>query len=143
MKERKRAREAAPRERIVTPVPRTSMQLQAGICLALAAAVLLVYAQTFHYGFVAYDDDQYVYENPWVKAGLSAAGIGWALTTFFYSNWHPLTWISYMLDAGLFGLNAGWFHAVNIYVPLGSRGPAVPCVDADDSTALAERDSGC
>jgi hypothetical protein len=97
-----------------------SKPLLVGICVALALGVLLVYAQTFKFGFVAYDDDQYVYENPMVKAGLSLAGIGWAMTTFFYANWHPLTWISYMLDAQLFGLNAGGFHAVNVILHLGA-----------------------
>src|SRR5437763_871941 len=99
MKAKKRAREAALREKAAAPAPGNQRALVAGICLALACAVLVVYAQTFHYGFVAYDDDQYVYENPMVKAGLSASGIAWALTTFFYANWHPLTWISYMLDS--------------------------------------------
>ena len=55
-------------------------------------ATLAVYAQTANHGYVAYDDDQYVYKNPWVQSGLSFHNIGWAFTTFFYSNWHPLTW---------------------------------------------------
>ena len=84
------------------------------ICAALALATIAVYAQTAHFGFVAYDDDQYVYENPIVKTGVTAVNLIWAATTFFYANWHPLTWVSYLIDVQLFGLNAGPFHLVNL-----------------------------
>ena len=90
------------------------------ICSLLALAVLTIYAQTANYGYVAYDDDQYVYQNPWVKAGLTASNIGWAFTTFFYANWHPLTWISYMLDFNMFGSNPGAQHLVNVALHLAS-----------------------
>ncbi len=90
------------------------------ICLLLALATLAIYAQTANHGYVAYDDDQYVYKNPWVQAGLTAHNVGWAFTTFFYSNWHPLTWISYMLDFSLFGMNPGAQHLVNVALHLAS-----------------------
>ncbi len=90
------------------------------ICLALAAATLAIYAQTATHGYVAYDDDQYVYQNPWVKAGLTGSNVAWAFTTFFYANWHPLTWISYMLDSSLFGLSPGAQHLVNVAFHLAS-----------------------
>jgi tetratricopeptide (TPR) repeat protein len=90
------------------------------ICVLLALAILAIYSQTATYGYVAYDDDQYVYKNPWVQAGLTAYNIGWAFTTFFYSNWHPLTWISYMLDFSLFGSNPGAQHLVNVALHLAS-----------------------
>src|SRR5579863_10551252 len=109
-KDRKRA---SPPEN-APPVSTDRKRLLAMICIALALATLVVYAQTFRYGFVLYDDDQYVFENPMVKAGLSASGVGWALTTFYYANWHPLTWISYMLDAQLFGIDATAFHVMNV-----------------------------
>jgi tetratricopeptide (TPR) repeat protein len=86
----------------------------------LALATLAIYAQTAAHGYVAYDDDQYVYQNPWVKAGLTASNIAWAFTTFFYANWHPLTWISYMLDFSLFGGNPGLQHLVNVAFHLAS-----------------------
>ena len=88
------------------------------ICCLLVLATLAVYAQTANHGYVAYDDDQYVYKNPWVQSGLSFHNIGWAFTTFFYSNWHPLTWISYMLDHSLFGSNPGAQHLVNVTLHL-------------------------
>jgi len=84
------------------------------VCLALAAATLAVYGQTASHGFISYDDDQYVYENSTVRAGLTASNIAWALTTFFYANWHPVTWLSHMLDCQLFGLDAGYHHLVNV-----------------------------
>jgi protein O-mannosyl-transferase len=86
----------------------------------LVSATVAVYAQTAGYGYVAYDDDQYVYQNAWVKSGLTATNVVWAFTSFFYSNWHPLTWISYMLDYSLFGLNPGAGHMVNLAFHLGS-----------------------
>jgi tetratricopeptide (TPR) repeat protein len=95
-------------------LPRTSKRLVVVLCLALAVATLAVYWQTSGHGFIAYDDDQYVYENSTVKAGLTASGIAWAFTTFFYANWHPLTWLSHMLDCQLFGVDAGAHHIVNV-----------------------------
>jgi len=90
------------------------------LCLALALATLAVYWQTSGHGFIAYDDDQYVYENSIVKAGITASGVAWAFTTFFYANWHPLTWLSHMLDCQLFGLDAGAHHLVNLAFHLAS-----------------------
>ncbi len=90
------------------------------ICLLLAFVTLAIYAQTANHGYVAYDDDQYVYKNPWVQTGITASNVGWAFTTFFYSNWHPLTWISYMLDFSLFGSSPGAQHLVNVALHLAS-----------------------
>lgn len=111
------------RRRHAPPVPapvstgvsaQPSRRLLAILCLALCVATLAVYWQTSHYGFIAYDDDQYVYANPHVRAGLTAGGVAWAWTTFFYANWHPLTWMSLMLDFQLFGGQAGGFHLMNV-----------------------------
>jgi len=115
---RKRRRQGAPNTPPPEPsratVTQRSARLLAVLCLALCLLTAAVYSQTFHYGFVAYDDDQYVYENPRVQEGLTASGVAWAWTTFFYSYWHPLTWISLMLDRQLFGSNAGGFHLTNV-----------------------------
>jgi len=120
MKRRKKGHKpASPQVAVVPPRARSKM-LAPGICIALTLATLLVYAQTFRYSFVAYDDDHYVYRNATVIAGLTRAGIAWAFTTFFYANWHPLTWLSYMLDASVFGMDAGWFHAENVALHIGS-----------------------
>jgi hypothetical protein len=61
-----------------------------------------------------------VYRNEMIKAGFSVQSLAWAFTAFYASNWHPLTWLSYMIDAGLFGLNPGEQHTVNVLLHLGS-----------------------
>ena len=94
--------------------PPVSKMVLAVVCLALLIAVAGIYSQTFGYGFVAYDDNKYVYENPIVRAGLNGANFAWALKTFYFANWCPLTWISYMTDVQLFGLNPGEMHSVNV-----------------------------
>ena len=66
------------------------------------------------FGFVAHGDPLHVTANPQVAAGLSWAGVQWAFTTFHAASWHPLTWLSHMLDVELFGLDAGGHHLVSL-----------------------------
>jgi Flp pilus assembly protein TadD len=66
--------------------------------------------------FIILDDNRYIRENPIVNRGLTPTGIAWAFTTFHAANWHPLTWISHMLDSQLFGLNAGGHLLVNALI---------------------------
>ena len=73
------------------------------IALVLAATVLAVFAPTLRNDFVNYDDDRYLLENPDVQRGFDAAALRWAWTTSHMANWHPLTWMSHMLDWQLFG----------------------------------------
>ena len=82
------------------------------ICLLLALLTLLLYLPVWQHGFIVYDDDLYVTENRIVQRGLSWAGVKWAFTTLHASNWHPVTWLSHMLDWELFGANAGAHHLV-------------------------------
>ena len=84
------------------------------IYLGLTGLVALVFFQTAHFNFVNYDDGSYVFENPNIRAGLSARGIAWAFTHIHSQNWHPVTSISHMIDCQLFGLNAGPHHLVNV-----------------------------
>jgi protein O-mannosyl-transferase len=84
------------------------------ILLGLIALNILIYADVLHYAFVNFDDDDYVYANPAVASGLTLTGIWWALTTNHQGNWHPVTWLSHMLDVQLFGLKAGGHHATNL-----------------------------
>ena len=85
----------------------------------LSVLVLLAFANVSDNGFVPYDDDRYITANPAVSDGLSAAGLRWAFTSVGYaSNWHPLTWLSHMLDVQLFGLDPGRHHAVNLLLHL-------------------------
>lgn len=83
----------------------------------IAAAVAVVYAQTASFGFVNLDDPQYLTDNFQVLRGLTAGGIRWAFG-FRAFNWHPLTWLSHMLDAELFGLEPRWHHLVNVALHL-------------------------
>jgi protein O-mannosyl-transferase len=88
------------------------------ICVGLALAVLLSYLPLWHCGFVDYDDRDYILDNDMIKQGLSWPGITWAFTTFHASNWHPLTWLSYLLEYQLFDLNPTVFHATNLLLHL-------------------------
>jgi tetratricopeptide (TPR) repeat protein len=88
--------------------------LTLGICIFLAALVWVVFGQTIHFGFVNFDDDVYVYKNPHVAGGLNSKDISWAFTHVHSSNWHPMTWMSHMLDCQLYGLNPGGHHLTNI-----------------------------
>jgi len=83
-------------------------------CLVLVAITLVVFAPTRHFGFVDYDDLDYVAANPHIAQGLTWDAVRWALTSGYFANWHPLTWLSHMVDVQLFGLNAGAHHTVNV-----------------------------
>ncbi len=83
-------------------------------CLLLAAATVILYLPAAGYDFVGYDDPGYVTGNVYVRAGLTWKGIGWAFTTTRVGNWVPLTWLSHMAAAGIFGLDPGRHHLVNI-----------------------------
>ncbi|HET7784869.1 MAG TPA: tetratricopeptide repeat protein [Myxococcales bacterium] len=87
--------------------------MKAWMALALVALVAFVYGPVAGHGFVAYDDPKYVYENAMVQKGLGLAGAAWAFTSFHGSNWHPLTWLSHMLDVQIFGMSPGAHHLVN------------------------------
>ncbi len=82
------------------------------MCLGLVALVALLYVPTARYDFV-FDDIAIVVENPHVTAGLTREGVGWAFTDTDV-NWHPLTWISHMLDTTLFGPGPGGRHLTNV-----------------------------
>jgi len=83
--------------------------------LGLIAAVLVVYSQVRHFGFVAWDDPQYVSENADVLGGLSWQSIRWAFTTTTDAGlWLPLTWLSFMLDVEVWGPGAGGHHVTNV-----------------------------
>ena len=84
------------------------------IYAVLITLVALVYARTCSYPFINYDDDRYVTANPHVQAPFTSESLWWAFTKGHFNNWHPLTWLSHMLDYRLFGLNAGAHHGVNV-----------------------------
>ncbi len=84
------------------------------ICLGLVAIIWIIFGRTIGFGFLNYDDSFYVYQNHFISDGLTQAGLVRAFTHPLVGNWHPLTSISLMLDAQLFGLNAGGYHFVNV-----------------------------
>ena len=86
------------------------------ICLILIIAVILVYRPVQQYNFILFDDGAYVFDNPSVKEGLSLSGMAWAIKSAHASNWHPVTWLSHMLDVSLFGLNSGRHHMINVLI---------------------------
>jgi Tfp pilus assembly protein PilF len=90
------------------------MRSEACIWLILITAVLLVYWQVGDHEFINYDDNAYITDNAQVQKGLTSKGIIWAFTTSHTGNWHPLTWISHMLDCELYGLNPEGHHLTNV-----------------------------
>ncbi len=87
---------------------------------AAAAAVLIaitfaVYSRTADHPFITFDDEVYVSNNEWVRQGLTGRGISWAFSTMLMGNYHPLTWLSHMTDATLFGMDAGRHHLGNVF----------------------------
>ncbi len=84
------------------------------VCLGLILTSLAVYAPVWNFDFVDADDPAYLYENPQVSAGLTWKGAVWAFTTLHEANWHPLTWLSHMLDVQLFGMSPGPHHLINL-----------------------------
>jgi tetratricopeptide (TPR) repeat protein len=91
-------------------------RLAAAVCALLVVAVLLVFGQTGRFNFVNFDDPEYVSENAHVRSGLTPAGVAWAFRPDeLTANWHPLTWLSLMIDCQIFGPNRpGAFHLTNV-----------------------------
>jgi len=88
------------------------------ICLLLIVLTVTIYFQVKDFSFINYDDQLYVTQNYRVRNGLTFENIKWAFTTFHASNYHPLTWLSHMLDVSMFGMDAGRHHAVNLFFHL-------------------------
>src|SRR3954470_9059239 len=80
----------------------------------LAAITVLCYWPITTHKFICLDDQHYLFDSPHVKSGLSWQGFIWAFRTGYFSDWHPLTWISFMLDSQLYGLNPRGFLLTNL-----------------------------
>ena len=85
------------------------------VLVALAVVIAALYWQVIDHSFIQFDDPDYVSENFIVQKGLSWEGLLWAFTTYTLANWHPLTWLSYMLDIQMFGMKPGLLHLVNVF----------------------------
>ena len=90
--------------------------LKAIILCLIGAITFFAYAEVRHHQFLNFDDNEYVTENTHVNKGLNIQNLRWAFTFTGVSYWHPLTWISHMVDCQLFGLNAGSHLMVNLAI---------------------------
>lgn len=85
------------------------------LSLGLALLVVALYLPTLHNGFVNYDDPEYVTRNAHVLQGLNWQSVKWAFgTQRTVANWHPLTWLSHMIDVQVFGLTPWGHHLINV-----------------------------
>jgi tetratricopeptide (TPR) repeat protein len=85
------------------------------ICFFLAALTITAFLQLDGCDFINFDDPSYVSENVHIQNGVTLEAVRWAFTTAYQANWHPLTWMSHMLDVQLFGLNARGHHLTNLF----------------------------
>lgn len=94
--------------------PAETPVLRRAIVVALFALTAALFARALANDFVNYDDPDYVTANEHVKAGLGSTGVKWALQSGEASNWHPLTWVSHMIDVSLFELKPWGHHATSV-----------------------------
>jgi protein O-mannosyl-transferase len=85
------------------------------ICLFIVITTLTVYWQVRNHSFINYDDGMYVTGNQYVQEGLNLKSISWAFSNTFAANWHPITWLSHMLDVQIHGMNAGSHHLTSLF----------------------------
>lgn len=103
--------------RVSPPGPseaRPFSRLDLWVALGIAVLTAIAYAAVPRLGFLLWDDNLYVTDNRFVARGFTWEGLRWALTANHANNWHPLTWMSHMLDVQLFGMNAAAHHVVNL-----------------------------
>jgi len=99
---------------VAAPAGKRQKLFALAICLGLILSTLAVYSQVRSFDFVRYDDEVYVYENAHVQAGLTPDSVKWAFTGVVAGNWMPVTLLSHILDAQLFGMRSGMHHLVNV-----------------------------
>jgi tetratricopeptide (TPR) repeat protein len=116
---------------------RSRKQTYAGI-VVLILAIGLVFVRVTGFEFLLYDDDKYLTANPVMQKGLTLDSVAWAFSIFHEGTYQPVTWLSYLTDISMFGMNPGPLHAVNLLLHLlvslmvwrvlerstGRRGPA-------------------
>ena len=105
----------APAGKTAAIAPATHKPWQiAAVCIVLVAATVFCFRGARSNGFLDYDDDHYVVQNRQVQQGVTAQSVAWAFTTFHSANWHPLTWISHMVDWKLYGKNPSGHHMTSV-----------------------------
>jgi tetratricopeptide (TPR) repeat protein len=95
-----------------------AMRLKIIIGISLSMLVLISYWGVVENDFIGFDDPAYVVENYQLQRGLTGATTIWALTTTYMGNWHPLTWISLILDWEMFRMNAAGYHWTSVILHL-------------------------
>jgi tetratricopeptide (TPR) repeat protein len=95
-------------------------RVRLSLALALTLATLTAFLPVLGGGFISLDDPAYVTENSRVRAGITADGLAWAFTSIESANWHPLTWLSHMLDVQLYGLDPRGHHLTSLLLHLGN-----------------------
>ena len=100
---------------VLEAAPQNQNRLTLYLAIGLCVLTLSVFLQATNFGFITLDDDLYVFNNPTIQKGFSADGLAYAFTAQ-NPYWHPLTWMSHMLDCQLFGLSAGWHHMTSVVI---------------------------
>jgi len=95
----------------------SKIRLDVWVCLLIVIATLVAYWQVIDHEFV-FDDLVYITENSRVQKGLKTENIAWAFTSTSVANWHPLTWLSHLLDIQFYGMNPGGHHLTNVFFHL-------------------------
>ena len=90
------------------------------IIVLLVIACLATYGRIVGNDFVNYDDDRLITENNYVQTGFNAQSVKWAFTNASLEYWHPLTWLSIMLEWRLFGTNAFFYHLISLLLHIGA-----------------------
>ena len=88
----------------------------AALCAGLVVLTMAAFSGVLSLGFVSYDDNLYVTDNPHVLGGLNSQSVAWALTSIDAANWHPVTWVSHMVDVQLFGTDASKHHLTSLLI---------------------------
>jgi len=84
------------------------------IYIILTVAILAIFWQVNHFTFINVDDDVCVTDNHHVQSAMIPGNFLWAFTTLYQGYWHPLTWLSFMIDYQLYGADAGGYHVTNV-----------------------------
>ena len=103
-------------KKIPKPAAAASTKTSVIICGLLAVLTLALFWPVSSHDFINYDDPDYVSANPIVQAGVTAEGIKWAFTTTHSYNWHPITWISHMMDFQFLGSKPGTHHMMSVFI---------------------------
>jgi tetratricopeptide (TPR) repeat protein len=109
--------EAAPAPPPARPIDESKLVLP--ICAALVILIAIIYAQVGSHSFLTYDDPIYVTKNAHVQEGLTLTSFRWALTNFEF-NWHPLTWLTLLIEVSLFGVKAAPLLYANVLLHIAS-----------------------